>query len=161
MKTVDISRVFQALARYSSPLVRFVLAHRAPRLMMDRLMLVAYTGRKTGRSYVKPVSYVRDGRDLLIPGGGPWWRNVENRPLAVRLEGSWWTATAEVIKDMPAMSALLSRMLALNPALSVFTGIRRGADGRPDARSLQRAHSRGLVVLRVHLVDEVRDLRVA
>lgn len=161
MESVDVSRIFQAMARYSSPLIRFVLAHRAPRLMMNRLMLVAYTGRKTGRRYVKPVSYVRDGRDLLIPGGGPWWRNVENRPLTVRVEGSWRTATAEVIRDMPAMSDLLGRMLALNPALSVFTGIRRGTDGRADPESLERAHSHGLVVLRVHLADDAGEARVA
>ena len=155
MENLDVSRMFQAMARYSSPLTRFVLANRAPRLMTNRLVLVAYTGRKTGRRYVKPVSYVRDGRDLLIPGGGSWWRNVEDRPLTVRVDGSWRTATAEVIKDIWAMSDLLSTMLALNPALSVFTGIRRGADGRPDPKSLERAHNRGLVVLRVYPADEV------
>jgi len=81
--------------------------------------------------------------------------------LTVRVEGSWRTATAEVIRDMAAISDLLGRMLVLNSDLCVFTGIRRGYDGRPDPKSLELAHSHGLVVLRVHLADEARKLRVA
>jgi hypothetical protein len=37
--------------------------------LSGRLMLVFLTGRKTGRSYRQPVSYVRDGTDLLTPAG--------------------------------------------------------------------------------------------
>lgn len=33
-------------------------------------MLASFTGRKTGRHYRQPLSYVRDGDILLTPGGG-------------------------------------------------------------------------------------------
>ena len=71
---VTLSRVLQRLARYSSPLVRLVLAGRAHVVMSKRLILVTFTGRRSGRSYATPVSYVREGDDLLVPGGGPWWK---------------------------------------------------------------------------------------
>ena len=35
-----------------------------------RLMLVYLTGRKSGRHYRQPISYVREGETLLTPGGG-------------------------------------------------------------------------------------------
>jgi hypothetical protein len=41
-----------------------------------QLMLVYLTGRKTGKRYVQPVSYVRDARTLLTPGGGRWKLNL-------------------------------------------------------------------------------------
>jgi len=46
-------------------------------------------------------------------------------------------------------------MLAINPAIAVFTGIRRGSDGRPFAESLERERRRGFVVVRLHLSAEV------
>jgi hypothetical protein len=52
--------------------------------MSGRLILLSYTGRKTGRVYTIPVSYVEQGDVLLIPAGGAWKRDLENG-LAVRL----------------------------------------------------------------------------
>src|SRR6266536_1336677 len=51
-----------------------------------RLMLVFLTGRRTGKSYRQPVSYVRDGTVLLTPGGGKWKLNLtDGRPERIRL----------------------------------------------------------------------------
>jgi hypothetical protein len=33
-------------------------------------MLISFTGRKTGKAYRQPVSYVQQGKTLLTPGGG-------------------------------------------------------------------------------------------
>ena len=38
--------------------------------LSGNLMLISHTGRKTGKHYRQPVSYVRDGNVLLTPGGG-------------------------------------------------------------------------------------------
>jgi len=46
-------------------------------------------------------------------------------------------------------------MLAINPAIAVFTGIRPGSDGRPFSKSLEREWRRGFVVVRLHLSAEV------
>ena len=44
--------------------------------LSGNLMLIAYTGRKSGKAYRQPVSYVRDGDVLLTPGGGRWTLNL-------------------------------------------------------------------------------------
>src|SRR5438105_11998436 len=67
-----LSRALQSAARYSSPFVRFVLATPLHRIMSSQLMLLRFTGRKTGRSYTTPVGYVLDGNSLLVPAGGAW-----------------------------------------------------------------------------------------
>src|ERR1700729_362979 len=50
--------------------MRAVLGLPFPTPLSRNLMLVSYTGRKTGRRYRQPLSYARDGEALLTPGGG-------------------------------------------------------------------------------------------
>ena len=153
--SVVVSRVLQSLMRYFNPFMRLVLASRAHPMMSGQLMLLSFTGRRTGRSYTTPVSYVRDGTNLLVPGGGTWWKNLASGTARVRLQGTWYVVTPELIREPVALSAVLGRMLAINPAIAVFTGIRPGSDGRPIAESLERERRRGFVVVRLHLGAQV------
>jgi hypothetical protein len=52
------------------PDARKILGLPFPTPLGGRLMLVTLTGRRTGKTYHQPVSYVRDGNTLLTPGGG-------------------------------------------------------------------------------------------
>lgn len=151
---VILSRILQRLSRTSSPVARLLLSGGTHRLMSRRLLILRFTGRKTGRTYATTVSYVQEGDALLVPGGGKWWKNLMSGPVAVRLRGDWLPATSEVIDESQAMADALCRMMAANPALSVFTGIRREPDGRPDPRSLDRERSRGFVIVRLLLRDK-------
>jgi hypothetical protein len=68
--------------------MRRVLALPFATPLGNRLILVYLTGRKTGRSYRQPVSYVRYRGALLTPGGGNWKLNlVEGQPVRIRLRG--------------------------------------------------------------------------
>lgn len=157
-----LSRVLQALARWSNPVTRWTLGGPLHVVMSRRLLLVSFTGRKTGRSYETPVSYVLDGDRLLVPGGGAWWKNLGSAPVSVRLRGNWRSVTAaEVIREPQALSETLGRMMASNPSLSIFTGISRGADGLPAAESVEHARRRGFVVVQLHLVGQASQSLVA
>src|SRR5207237_6884770 len=78
-----LSRALQSAARYSSPFVRFVLATPLHRIMSSQLMLLRFTGRKTGRSYTTPVGYVLDGNSLFVSAGGEWRCNIESSLLVI------------------------------------------------------------------------------
>jgi len=151
---VTVSRILQRLVRYFNPFMRLVLGSRAHRMMSSRLMLLSFTGRKTGRSYTTPVSYVCEGRDLLVPGGGAWWKNLTSGGARVLLQGAWHVVTPDLIQEPEALAATLGRMLAANPTIALFTGIRPGSDGRPNAESLDRERRRGFVVVRLHINGE-------
>lgn len=150
-----VSRVLQWAVRYFNPVAKVILSSRMHAVMSGRLALLAFTGRKTGRSYTTPVSYVREGSSLLVPGGGAWWKNLRNgaRPQ-VRLRGTWRSVTPELISEPVALAEVLQRMLAANPAISIFTGVRPGPGGRPDAEALEREQRRGFVVVRLRLDAE-------
>jgi hypothetical protein len=57
--------------------MRRILALPFSTPLSKRLMLLHLTGRRSGRSYRQPVSYVKDGDSLLTPGGGNWKLNLD------------------------------------------------------------------------------------
>src|SRR5438552_2851229 len=142
-REMRLSPALQSAARYSSPFVRFVLATPLHRIMSSGLMLLRFTGRKTGRYYTTPVSYVLDGNSLLVPAGGVW-RSV----------------TSEVVGE-PALADLLLAMIQKDPAIGVFTGIRVRSDGRLDASEFERERRRGFVVVRLRLDEDPGRARTA
>jgi deazaflavin-dependent oxidoreductase (nitroreductase family) len=151
---MKMSRVLERVVRYFNPVTRLVLATPLHVVMSSRLLLLSFTGRKTGRSYTTPVSYVLEGSSLLVPGGGAWWKNLgSGRPTRVRLRGVWTPVTPEVVTEPVALAEVMRRMLAANPAIGAFTGIRLGSDGRPDADALERERRRGFVVVRLRLAE--------
>jgi deazaflavin-dependent oxidoreductase (nitroreductase family) len=152
--SVSVSRILQRVTHYLNPFMRLVLGSRAHGMMSTRLMLLSFTGRKTGRAYTTPVSYVREGTDLLVPGGGAWWKNLAGGGVRVRLQGTWRAVTPEVIQEPKQLSVTLGRMLVVNPAIAVFTGIHLGPDGRPNPTLLDRERERGFVVVRLHIDGE-------
>jgi len=62
-------RIQQRVFRVLNVPMRAVLGLPFVTPLSGRLMLVFLTGRKTGKPYRQPVSYVRDGAVLLTPGG--------------------------------------------------------------------------------------------
>src|SRR5262245_43122837 len=117
-----------------------------------RLMLVFLTGRKTGRSYRQPVSYVRDGAVLLTPGGGNWKLNLaDGRPERIRLRGRDVFARPEVVSDAEEIERLLGVMTAANQMAGRFVAIPKGPDGRLDRARLDTAVRYGFRIIRWHL----------
>jgi hypothetical protein len=120
--------------------------------LSGRLMLVYLTGRKTGKSYRQPVSYVRDGTVLLTPGGGNWKLNLaDGRPERIRLRGKDVLARPEVVSDADQIERLLAVMTAANPMVGRFVAIPKGADGRLDRARLEAAVRYGFRIIRWHL----------
>src|SRR5260370_28795030 len=133
--SVVVSRVLQVVVRYFNPITRLVLGSRAHRMMSGQLMLLSFTGRRTGRSYTTPVSYVREGTNLLVPGGGAWWKNLTSGTARVRLQGTWHVRSEEHTSELQSHLNLVCRLLLEkkknNPNLRRARSIR---DLRSDSR---------------------------
>lgn len=145
-------RISPGLWRIVNRVMRTVLGLPFPTPLGKRLMLVNLTGRKTGRRYRQPVSYVPHDGTLLTPGGGNWKRNlIPGQPVRLHLNGRDRMATADVVTDPDTASELLAVMIAANPAVTRFSGIGLDPDGRPDQERLDRALQHGFAVVRWHL----------
>ena len=67
-----------------NPVVRTLLRSPAHRLLSGSLLLLDYTGRRSGRRYVLPVAHAAAGDDLVVvivqPTTKTWWRNFDGAP---------------------------------------------------------------------------------
>src|SRR5579862_5727630 len=112
--------------------------------LSGNLMLISHVGRKTGRQYRQPVSYVRDGDTLLTPGGGRWTRNLETgRPVSLRLSGKDHPAIPTIIDDLEEVQRHLTVIVTANPAAKKFMPIALDEQGRPDRDTLMIAIEHG------------------
>ncbi|MGB6454609.1 MAG: nitroreductase/quinone reductase family protein [Streptosporangiaceae bacterium] len=132
--------------------MRFILGLPVATPMGRNLMLAFIIGRKTGRTYRQPVSYVRDGDALLTPGGGKWKLNlVTGTPVRIRLRGKDISATPELVSDVDEVGTLLRTMAASNPAAARFVGIQRSPDGSFSKDGVTRAVQYGFRIVRWHV----------
>ena len=132
--------------------MRRILALPFPTPLSKRLMLVYLTGRRSGRSYRQPVSYVKDQDSLLTPGGGNWKLNLEpGRPERLRLDGRDVSARPELIDDVDEIDEALFTMTSVNPRTASFIPIARRDDGHFDRDGLINAVAHGFRIVRWHL----------
>jgi hypothetical protein len=129
--------------------MRYVLQLPFETPISRRLMLLHLVGRRSGRIYRQPVSYVTDEDTLLTPGGGNWKRNLRNgEPVRIRIKGRDIFARPQQIAEPSEVERLLGVMTAANPMLKRFVPIPRTPDGRFEAGSLTQAIEHGFRVVR-------------
>jgi deazaflavin-dependent oxidoreductase (nitroreductase family) len=142
------------LMRLVNPPMRMLLSLPVATPLSGRLMLVTHVGRRTGRVYRQPVSYVRDGDVLLSPGGGQWTRNLrDGEAVPLRLRGRPHVGRPELVSDRQEVEQLLRRMLAGNRQLGRFIPF-IGRDGTIDETALTVAVEHGFRIVRWRLDEE-------
>lgn len=111
------------------------------RVMGKSLMLLTFTGRRTGRQYTIPVSYARVGDHVLTVTKvfRHWWKNFETNPgVRVRLAGTVFPGTATAAIGDESRFEQLRDYLAERPVDAKAYGVRIEG-GRPvseDVRAL-------------------------
>jgi len=131
--------------------MRLVLGLPFKTPLSGQLMLLSYNGRKSGRAYRQPVSYVRDGNVLLTPGGGKWKLNLRaGEPIRMRLGGRDVEARPEFVRNADEVERLVRYMAKKNRRLASFVPF-VGRDGTIDRDMMETALSYGFAIVRWHL----------
>jgi deazaflavin-dependent oxidoreductase (nitroreductase family) len=116
-----------------NPIVVAILRSPLHGLMSNSVMLLTYRGRRSGRAFTTPISYVRDGEDLLAVASRDhaWWRNLRGgAPVWVRLRGRELRATGRLLEGRAGEEGLL-RVLRAVPAYRKHWGVQLNGNGRP------------------------------
>lgn len=66
------------LIKIGNPFMKTILRSPLHGLVSENVILITFTGRKSGKTYTTPVNYVRDGEALIILSHDDrtWWKNL-------------------------------------------------------------------------------------
>lgn len=80
-------------------------------LISGSVMLVTFTGRKSGKTYSTPVAYRRVGNVVMFTTQKQrvWWKNLPGAEVHLQLKGKAVTGKAECISDPPEQVAAALR----------------------------------------------------
>ena len=144
-------RLMQTLVGASNPVMRRLLDSRFGRRLNQALLLLEFTGRRSGRTFRTPVGYVREG-DRLILVTSPtyrWWRNVVGGArVRVRLPEGWRTGEARLLlpDDAGYDDAVAAQVRGRGPGMLQGFGVQVDAHGRIDPAARADAPTRAHIV---------------
>jgi len=132
--------------------MRFVLRSPLHGMVSKSVLLITFTGRKSGKRFTTPVSYSFDGDQVMIFSHAEWWRNLcGGSPVTLRLRGRSVEGTAEVVADdKRAVAAGLLTHLSKVRSDARYYGVTFDEQGHPKAIDAEAA-AQNVVMIRVRL----------
>jgi len=101
------------LFRALNPLMRALLRSPLHGLLSGMLMLLSYTGRKSGKVYTIPIGYFVWGTDELMAfTSARWWTNLRGgTPVTLLVKGQRLEAVPTVIHEREAVVGTLEEFI--------------------------------------------------
>ena len=95
-----------------NPLMKLLLNSPFHQGMSKRVMVLSFTGRKTGKHYSTPVAYVREGDHVIVVTYSPWWKNFkEPASVQMRIQGKNVSGTAVFVNDPVRIKQILRTLM--------------------------------------------------
>ena len=138
--------------KFYNPIVLWLLHSPLHGLLDGQTLSITVTGRKSGRSYTFPVSYVQEGENLLLISqkNRTWWKNLRNgAPVTVFLKGRRLQASGEAFVDMEMAAKILLVILQQAPAYQRLLHIRLDETGQPENHDAFTCLAQEHVVVRI------------
>ena len=112
-------------------------------LASGSIMLISFTGRKSGKSYTTPVQYLRENDIVTVftRRDRVWWKNLRGgAPVSLHLRGREIQGVAEpVAEDKQAVAAALTAHLRKSPFDAKFYDVTMDEHGKPIAEDVAQA----------------------
>jgi hypothetical protein len=107
---IDAGHPPSALLKVVNPMLGFLLRTPLAGPVRKQLMVLSFTGRKTGRSFTLPVSAHVIDNDLYALTGAAWKQNFrDGAPAQVVYDGKSTAMRGELITDRAIVSDLYKR----------------------------------------------------
>jgi deazaflavin-dependent oxidoreductase (nitroreductase family) len=137
---------------YVNSAMKFMLRSPVHGMVSKTVLLISFTGRKSGKIYTTPVSYSQQGDQVSIFTHATWWKNLRNSPeVLLRIQGRELQGLAEpVAGDKQAIAAGLSAHLRVVPSDARYYGVTFDEHGNPRSEEVEQA-VQSVVMVRVRL----------
>jgi deazaflavin-dependent oxidoreductase (nitroreductase family) len=121
--------------------MKFILRSPLHGMVSKSVLLITFSGRKSGKTYTTPVSYSQVGDVVTIFTHAAWWKNLRSdAPVTVRLRGREVQGLAEpVAEDKPAIAAGLMAHLRKVPSDARYYGVTFDDHKNPRTEEVEKA----------------------
>ena len=139
-----IQRIENLAYKIANPIVKALLRSPLHKIASGSLTLLHFTGHKSGRRFITPLSYVRK-RDtvwLLSAHSTRWWMNLRggDAPVALEIARTTYTGKAHLWEtDNTELRDRVRKYLSALPRDAKVYGIKLDDNKLPDEASLIRA----------------------
>ena len=132
--------------------MKFILRSPMHGMVSKSILLISFTGRKSGKTYTTPVSYSQTGDQVRIFTHSNWWKNLRSgAPVTLRLRGRELKGLAEpVAEDKQAIADGLAAHLRKVTSDARYYGVTFDDSGSPRADEIAKA-AQSVVMIRVQL----------
>jgi deazaflavin-dependent oxidoreductase (nitroreductase family) len=137
---------------YVTSTMKFILRSPMHGLVSKTMLLITFTGRKSGKTYTTPVDYSQDGEQVTVFTHGGWWKNLRGGvPVTLRIRGRDLQGVAEpVAEDKLAVAAGLAAHLRKVPSDAKYYDVAIDTQGNPDTEDVEKA-AQTAVMIRIRL----------
>lgn len=118
-------------------------------LLSKQMMLISFTGRKSGTRYTIPVTYVRSDDTIHVVSFRErrWWRNLRGgAPVTLRLRGTDVMGHGDLIEEQNAVAEALTAYLRRVPHFARYFRVGLGPDGQPVPTDIAQAATRHVMI---------------
>jgi deazaflavin-dependent oxidoreductase (nitroreductase family) len=121
--------------------MKFVLRSPLHSIVDKQILLITFTGRKTGKIYTTPVSYSQLDGQVYIFTHADWWQNLRNdAPVTLHIRGRELQGVAEPIaEDKHAIAAGLTAHLRKVRSDAKYYGVTFDDNGNPRSEEVEKA----------------------
>jgi deazaflavin-dependent oxidoreductase (nitroreductase family) len=132
--------------------MKLVLRSPVHGLVSKTILLITFTGRKSGKTYTTPVSYSQYDDQVTVFTHATWWKNLRSgTPVTLRLRGRDVQGLAEpVAEDKQVIAARLMAHLRKVPSDATFYGVTFDEHKNPRAEEVEKA-AQTVVMIRIQL----------
>ena len=137
---------------YVNSAMKFVLRSPVHGLVSKNVLLISFTGRKSGKTYTTPVSYSQFGDQVYIFTHAAWWKNLgSSAPVSLRMRGQEFQGLAEPVStDKRAIADALIAHLRKVPSDAGYYHVTFDENKNPRAEEAEKA-VQTVVMIRVRL----------
>ncbi len=132
--------------------MKLVLRSPVHGIVSKTVLLITFTGRKSGKTYTTPVSYSQNGDQVYIFTHADWWKNLRSgAPVSLRIQGRELQGLAEAVaEDKSAVATGLAAHLRKVPSDARYYGVTFDDHRNPRAEEIEKA-AQSVVMIRIRL----------
>ena len=137
---------------YVTKTMKAILRSPLHGMVSKTVLLITFTGRKSGKIYTTPVDYSQDGDQVYIFTHASWWKNLRGgASVTLRIRGREVQGIAEpVAGDKQAIAAGLREHLRKVRSDAKYYEVTFDENGNPKPEDVEKA-AQSAVMIRIRL----------